>query len=545
MGFLNTLLIFIQDFFESIFSSSSPEYKKKHLLKQLSVNLRAMNPQLYRQDGFLLPAFPTIMYQIYQFTHPIKEILKTTLENSDRRIAERCRDYLIELTFTDEQRQARKSFTFTERSIALAAQNENPEKLIENQGKQFALFQKYLDSPSLRPIGQLLEKIDFLIDFTEFDFNGFFSYFDPAFKLYSGKDGTVETPSFHAVEIVSIIPVLLDIYYLLAKLEISPALIEIISILDAKRLNVPLGEDIKSRINRIFQAIVYLLEKKLNKDVLLSIIRLTKEDPDYQPEQPHNKTDYIQQYKNRITEFFHNDSRKLVKEKQENIIQTLIAASFGNRKLETLNGYSEETNALLQEFTPFSLEWIKPLEILKTFTMHFFEPHIKQILQSVIVEGFFHNRSLQSSSATAYYYCESIMAKMTEFEKLFNEKETFSLKIITGYLTELEKGKDFEKPLRKMIENINNHAKSFIQQAVTQYAEVYSFSLLILEDNKKSIPEYITNMRNLSISTKNADSFGWLEKETDVFRNFLEIMKKYAIIGTLSVSASLTDQTES
>jgi hypothetical protein len=96
-----------------------------------------------------------------------------------------------------------------------------------------------------------------------------------------------------------------------------------------------------------------------------------------------------------------------------------------------------------------------------------------------------------------------------------------------------------------MVENMNTQAKNLVQQAVTQYAEVFNFSNIILEDNKKSIPEYITNMRNLSVSTKNAESFVWLEKECDVFRNFLEIMKKYAIIGTLSVSASLTDKTES
>ena len=104
---------------------------------------------------------------------------------------------------------------------------------------------------------------------------------------------------------------------------------------------------------------------------------------------------------------------------------------------------------------------------------------------------------------------------------------------------------DFEKPLRKMVENMNQHAREFVQQAVNNYMEVYSLSTIILEDNKKTVPDYVTNIRTLATSTKNSDSFAWLEREDGVFRNFLEIMKKYAIVGTLSVSAGLQERTES
>jgi len=118
------------------------------------------------------------------------------------------------------------------------------------------------------------------------------------------------------------------------------------------------------------------------------------------------------------------------------------------------------------------------------------------------------------------------------------------LKVVTGYLTELEKGMDFEKPLRKMVENMNHHAKKLVQESVTNFAEVLSFSTLIIEDNRRSVPEAVTNIRTLSESSKNIDSFRYLEREIGVFRNFLEIMKKYAIVGTLSGSATATAETE-
>lgn len=542
MTFLSRILVAIQDFLESIFTSSSPEYKKKHQLKQLSVQVRSIDPPLYRQDGVLLPAFPATLHQIYQFMQPISEILTTTIANPDRRVADRYRDYLLELALTPEQRELRKSFTFDERARNLVAQTLPPERAIEEQAKLFASFLKILDSASMRQAGLLLTKIDALADFCQFDFNAFFSNFDSAFKSHEGQDTTVESPSFHPVEVAEIVPLLLDLYYLLTKLDLGVPIMDVVSILEARRRGQPLGEEIRNKINRVFQAVIWLLQKRLQKDILLSIIRLVKEDPDFIPQQPQFTSDHLALYREHITELFHSDSNKLVKEQQDNEISTMVRAAFGDRQLETVEGYSEETNSLLREFTLYSLDWIKPIQIIKTFNMHYFEPHFKQILRSVIVEGYFSDRTLQSSLSSAYYYCESVTSKLREFEHLFADNQPCSVKILTGYLTELEKGMDFEKPLQKMVENMNNHAKSFIQSTVTNFVEVFNFSVMMMADNKKTVPDMITNIRVLSGSSKNMDSFGWLEKENGVFRNFLEIMKRYAILGTLSVPASLTER---
>jgi len=545
MAFLDVLMVFIRDVLESLFSSSSPEVQKKHQLKHIATTLKESNPPLYRQDGFLLTPFPSVLYQIYQYLQPIKETLSATIASPDKRVSEHSRDFLIELVLTPEQRKIRKGFIFADRSAAIMNQKLNPERAIEEQGKQFGLFLKILDSQLMHQAGTLLDKLDTLIDFCEFDFNSLFSYFDPAFKTHTGHDSTVEAPSFHPVEVAEIVPVLLDLYYLLSKLEINSSIIELFAILEARKNKTDLNDELKNKINKSFQAILWLLQNRLGKNTLLSIIRLTKEDPEFKPEQPIIKNDYILEYKNRITEFFQSDSQKMLKELQSNEIQSLINTTFSGRMLETMEGYTNSTNSLIQEFTPFSLEWIKPLEIIKTFAKWYFDPHFKQILRSLIVEGYFNNRSLQSALSSPYYYCEAVLSKLQEFEILFEENQPCSIKILTGYLTEMEKGMDFEKPLRKMIENMNGHAKALVQQTVNQYAEVFNFSMLIIEDNKKPMPEYITNIKTLTGSTKNNESFVYLEKEIGVFRNFLEIMKKYAIVSTLSVPASLAEQTES
>ena len=52
-----------------------------------------------------------------------------------------------------------------------------PERTIEEQGKQFGIFLKILDSQLMHQAGILLEKLDALADFCEFDFNSFLFLF--------------------------------------------------------------------------------------------------------------------------------------------------------------------------------------------------------------------------------------------------------------------------------------------------------------------------------------------------------------------------------
>lgn len=545
MGFLDRLLTFFQDLFALLFASSSPEHKLKLQIKNLKNSLRQIEPPIYRQDGYILPSFPAGLHQIFNIITPVKDLLNETIASTDKRVSEKYADFLFELVLPEEQRAILGSLTFAKRSEALTTSMLDPERVIEEQGKQFALVLKYLDSPAMKSTEVVFDKLFALADFCDFNFNSFFASFDPAFQAHEGKDSTVENPSFNPVEVAEIIPSLLDLYYLLVRLEIQKGIADILAILDAKRNGTPLSEDGKNRIYKLFQAVNWLLENRINHSWILTIIRLTKEDPEFRPEIPVHKTEYLRLYRNRKTEFFHSDSKKLLKERQDTEILALITETFGSAELEKLSGYNAETNDLLQEFTQFSLEWIHPLQIIKTFALRYFQPHFRQILHSVIVEGYFNNRSLQSSLSSAFFYCDSIPAKTAEFETLFEDTHPCSIKVLTGYLTELKKGMDFEKPLRKMVDNMNGHAKAFVQQAVNQYTEVYNFSLLIIEDFKKTTPDYITNIRTLAYSTKNSESYGALEKEIGVYRNFLDIMKKYAIVGTLSVPVSLTEQAES
>lgn len=544
MTFLEDLFRIVQDFLESLFASSSPEYRKKTELRHIQTDLRALNPPIWRGDGTLLPAFPTVIHQVNNFLAYVREILDATVSAPDKRTSERFREMLFEAELPPDQGVARDHLTLASRTQDLADSRETPERAVEEQGKRLAQYLKQLEGPAGKQAEAKVLAVLALADFCHFNFNEFFSFFDPAFSSHIGQGTTVENPSFKTVEVAEVIPSLLDLYYLMTDLRIGESLALSVATLDSFRKKTGLSEELRLKASRLFQAIGYLLEKRIPASTILSIIRVAKDDPAYVPEHPNEKVAFLEHYRARLTESFDSDSRKLLKDRKNDENRQKLKEVFGDAELSGLEGYNEGTNALVQEFTNQSLEWVEPLRILRTFTDRFFTPHFATIIRSVVVEGYFNNRTLQSTMSSTYYFCEMLPGKFADFERLFEEGEPCSLKILAGYITELEKGMDFETPLRKMIVNMNDFAKAFLQQTVVEYLELYKFCLLIIEDSKKSVPEVITNIRTLVTSVKNAESFRVLEREIGVFRNFLEIMKKYAIVGALSVSMHAGEQAE-
>ena len=103
MSFLNNLLDSIKDFLMSVFFPSSPDYQQKRYLKLAELEVKKVRPSIYRSDGFILPGFATIMFQLYQQILPIKSILANTIASKDIRLSSKYSDMLLEHEFTQEQ----------------------------------------------------------------------------------------------------------------------------------------------------------------------------------------------------------------------------------------------------------------------------------------------------------------------------------------------------------------------------------------------------------------------------------------------------------
>ena len=87
MSFFQDLLDSIKDIFLSIFFPSSPEYQVKKHLRVAELEVKKVHPPIYRNDGVILPGFPTILLQLYQQVLPLKKLLSSTLSSKDLRLS--------------------------------------------------------------------------------------------------------------------------------------------------------------------------------------------------------------------------------------------------------------------------------------------------------------------------------------------------------------------------------------------------------------------------------------------------------------------------
>jgi hypothetical protein len=531
--FINAIITAIKDFFEGLFFPSSPEYQKKWQLKTYAAELRKLNPPLYRTGEILLPAFGALLYQLYHFLQPVKAILDKTVNSPDIRAAEKYRDIFFEAILSEEQVKQRRSFTFQERSILLSTckSYQETEHKLQEQIHGFKNFMRIFTEPAFRTREQELIKLFFLSDLCDFDYAAFLNRFNNNLQLTAGTAAPISQDNFEEVFAKDVIKNLLDFQFIVRNVAITQTTIDNIIFLARSLENFT--DETGVKLEKTLNTVETLLANRLKRTTIPIILKLINDDPNFEEKITVSESKPLQEYVDRMTENFQADSKRLLKITKETNITGLIEKCFGSGQLKPLDGYNDAINDAIQNLSTISFDWVKPMQLLKSFTEMYFETHYKTFLRSLLIEGFFANKQIEGQYAAIYRSCEMLLGKIKNFEQLFKPKGQCNLIEIQGYITEIEKGKDMKKQLQKIVEIANMQAKAVVQTGSKAYADLYAFTEHLLEDIKAPTPELITNLKALVVSSKNKESFTRLEQDRHIFAMFLEIMKNYAVFGSL------------
>ena len=531
--FINAIITAIKDFFEGLFFPSSPEYQKKWQLKTYAAELRKLNPPLYRTGEILLPAFGALLYQLYHFLQPVKAILDKTVNSPDIRAAEKYRDIFFEAILSEEQAKQRRSFTFQERSILLSTYKsyQETEHKLQEQIHGFKNFMRIFTEPAFRTREQELIKLFFLSDLCDFDYAAFLNRFNNNLQLTAGTAAPISQDNFEEVFAKDVIKNLLDFQFIVRNVAITQTTIDNIIFLARSLENFT--DETGVKLEKTLNTVETLLANRLKRTTIPIILKLINDDPNFEEKITVSESKPLQEYVDRMTENFQADSKRLLKITKETNITGLIEKCFGSGQLKPLDGYNDAINDAIQNLSTISFDWVKPMQLLKSFTEMYFETHYKTFLRSLLIEGFFANKQIEGQYAAIYRSCEMLLGKIKNFEQLFKPKGQCNLIEIQGYIAEIEKGKDMKKQLQKIVEIANMQAKAVVQTGSKAYADLYAFTEHLLEDIKAPTPELITNLKALVVSSKNKESFTRLEQDRHIFAMFLEIMKNYAVFGSL------------
>lgn len=539
MRFFISLFVALKNFFASVFFPNSPATQRRKKLKSIYTHLKKSPNQFLSKDLFIQPEFVKTIFKIYLEVLPIKSVFEQSIMSKDVRVAKKFQDILLSSAFTNEQMQIYDSFAFNAREKDLqkdaASSIEVIQRRLKDQVNRFHGFLHNLNTPELKAMEQTIRKIHALYDFCSFDFYNFFSRFTEITEhqlMEIVENGSI--PQFSAVFADDVMQELLDFNFLLKYLCLEQDVIDAIETLHARVAGS--AENKFLFVMQQISALQTILEKELPKDTILNIIRYVKEEPDFEDTTEFKETPIISDFCERLEARFSADSKKLLLIFQESKIDTLITAAFGTQKFYTFSGYNEEVNAHLKKSTSLSFDWIRPMELLRTFTRQNFEANMKFFLKTVLVEGFFIENNFQKNLGAAFYYCENLSNTFEEFERLFADGEKCSAKTIISLLNEIDNGGNFEKQLEKIIEEANVLAKGIVQNAVEQYTALYATSSQLVADSKRHNAELISNIKVLFSSAKLRPLVAGFEHDIQILAKFLEIMKNYAVLVRLDIA---------
>jgi len=439
-------------------------------------------------------------------------------------------DMMLESAFTTEQLEKKKTFTYERRIRTLESlDREHFEEEIQGQKKDFAVFMHSLEAEAIFSVDRKIERLLKFFDLLSFSFNKTFAKFDASFEASIGKDVLTPSCNFVMVKGEAILQDILDLNFLVSTTPIDDELIEAFCL-----FNSLLPEEVKMgeiAVEACFKEIPFILNNIFYPNTLINLIRLIKQDPAFEDKTPMPKPQSsIAEYRQRASEAFNASTKKLIKLKQDTDISALITATFDNEIVMRVSAYNDETNAHIQSLTHLSFDWIRPLEVIKTFNVIHFERAISVFLREVMVEGYFQDHDFQEALGVPYHYCENLGKRILEFEGKFDEKGPCSITSLNGYLEAISRGSDFRKQLSRLIDDANSAAKTLCQQAGEAYYRLFLACEIVVQDARKSVPTHITNVRALSMSIKNREAFSEFEKSMKKFESFIEILKNYIVM---------------
>ena len=524
MGFFSV----ITDIFDSLFRSSSPEVQKRLALKKIENEIRAYQPQIYKNE-YLSANFAELFRVLYENTKPIDEILSTTICTSDLHRNGKFEYNLIMTGFSDKQQRKFAELSFESRKKEVIDSEVPMHKVFETQRRGIESLLKQMTTKEFAKIEDTIARLRQLGDVCRFNYMDIIHAFDPD---YSGIASGGFNPS-RPVPPESIATPLNDLYYLAANLSIDKSCGRAIQALYQLKTGNGLSGDEKEKIMGNLQKINTIFTKMLTPEIMKKLVIFGKKDPAYTPQTASYSANALKKFFEYVMGRFNSDEEKIKAEIKDYTISFELKKLFPEQDLLDLNGYNNKTNELLRESTPYSLLWITPLQTLKTFLAIFYSEGIRNLLNNIVIEGFFNNATYKTDFSASVYACNETANAVAEFEKSFEHGGKNDRSLIEGYISDSRRDAAFLKKLASFIDNVNEEAHRLLQAEVTHLFSLFKGISDLLLDSKKTKSVFVSNIKVLFSSTRNRDASGLLEQQQDSWRLFLEIMKNYVVVGEL------------
>ena len=503
--------------------SSSPEVKKRQALKKIENNLRSANPAIYKGDEILANLAEAIRVLSIN-TKPLLNLLSETISSDDYDRNAHFTEQLLLTGLPPEIQDILESLTYENRKNG-AREADSVSRYIEAEHRQLEKALKYFNTPDFVRIDTVIDHIKQLSDVCKYSYATALKLFDSS---YSASD--TYTPHFKPIPVELLESAMSDLYYVACGLDINASTCNAIIALNQLYNRPANEEEVAASITGNLKKIQSVMHNVLTSENMLNIIRLAKKDPAFNPQKASYNENARKKYEEYLENRFQVDSSRLKNDLQDEKISAELNQIFADKKMVPVSGYNNELNDQLKQTSPLSFTFCMPFQILKSFLTYYFDSHIKPLLNDIIIEGYFNNSAYKTDFSTCVYALNESLDRLKEFEAMFQRNNEFDETVLLSLLSDSRKSNNYNGRIKDMVDKINKIAKDIIQIEVNNIFHVYKLLGEIIVEAKKTRSDIITNLKVLTLSSRNRDNAELLERQYGYWSLFLEIMKNYVII---------------
>jgi len=460
------------------------------------------------------------IYSLDNDVNDFKGILESTLFSKDENKAMLYLNHYIEANLPDEIKNKKERF-IKEVMWERVMESENASQTLKEIEEDFNMYKNFLSKERLPRVESeyyLLYKLNML---ATFNFELFFSKFQAD---YNGVGVPVYTP----VNGEDLLNDIKDLYFLIASLppktDLTSSLTKIFAFKneDAKTM----AKKAISSINDIYK----MISDELSPQILLTLCRFISEDIKLRITVEQKFFSILDKYRKELDSRFQKNKNFIQEKYSEKSLQQDIYSLFKGKQLLKIEGFTEELAKLLHENNFDSISGIQALKITKTFIIELYEPVIRDIVNTLILEGFFSEKEYQKEFSNVFFAANELKNFITEFENTLSESGKNSFFNLNSMLKSY-KGSSTggENKILTLIESINQKIKSSTEKCSEIFYKLGSQIYLFIQDYKNPKPVRLVNIKTIK-GSQNKDFISQLASSYNDLAKFIKIIKNFITV---------------
>ena len=473
---------FFQSLISSLFKSSNPEVEKKRRLKNLAKTIsKTKYHAFYRPaTGEMLAPFGKLIFDLYKVVSPAQTLFRNTQNPAifKRQII----NYIL------SENQLALLEQLDEQKILELARTVPMAKLQQDVEHKLQVFTNDFNETRASKADNLEKAFTLFQDFCSFDFYMILKKFDSSYQEFSFN----VPPRLEKVNAEYIIDDLKD--FLAVAYSITDDSVEWSALFDMfketqSRELVSLGN---------WKKIIAKIKSIQSSKSLDLIVQHISEDFAYETSSSYHHASIIEPYIEKIE----NDTRTLMSkieaEQKESKASSICMQIFGTSNPQSLKYYTAEFNAPLAKKGLAELEYVEPLNYLKTFLVEFVKKAIREFYDVVVIRGQW-DASLSAPMSNAYQELLKLSDEVSAFDEMLAEEGTMGIKVKT-LLPKTAHDAGAENIINRVVSDANESARGYIIQGtqnliiigktVKQLIEDYALPKAVLVQNWKELEKF-------------------------------------------------------